>query len=54
MTILWNEVTIWWNKVTEGWNEVVWNEVVMEQSDRIPKYDAITDLICIIEKRQYL
>ena len=29
MTILWNEVTILWN-------EVVWNEVVMERSDRIP------------------
>ena len=36
MTILWNEVTIWWNEVTKGWNEVVWNEVVMERSDRIP------------------
>ena len=34
MTIRWNEVTIWWNKVTKGWNEVVWNEVVMERSDR--------------------
>ena len=36
MTIWWNEVTIWWNEVTKGWNEVVWNEVVMERSDRIP------------------
>ena len=36
MTILWNEVTILWNEVTKGWNEVVWNEVVMERSDRIP------------------
>ena len=34
MTIVWNEVTIWWNEVTKGWNEVVWNEVVMERSDR--------------------
>ena len=22
--------------MTKGWNEVVWNEVVMERSDRIP------------------
>ena len=36
MTILLNEVTTWWNEVTKGWNEVVWNEVVMERSDRIP------------------
>ena len=36
MTIVWNEVNIWWNEVTKGWNEVVWNEVVMERSDRIP------------------
>ena len=38
MTILWNEVTTWWNEVTKGWNEVVWNEVVMERSDRIPYF----------------
>ena len=37
VTILWNEVTIWWNEVIKGWNEVVWNEVVMERSDRIPR-----------------
>ena len=32
----WNEVTTWWNEVTKGWNEVVWNEVAMERSDRVP------------------
>ena len=37
VTILCNEVTIWCNEVTKGWNEVVWNEVVMERSDRIPR-----------------
>ena len=34
MTIPWNELAIWWNEVYQGWNEVVWNEVVMERSDR--------------------
>ena len=45
MTILWNEVTTWWNEVTKGWNEVVWNEVVMERSDRIPVGASHKDLI---------
>ena len=44
MTILWNEVTTWWNEVTKGWNEVVWNEVVMERSDRIPVGASHKDL----------
>ena len=39
VTIVWNKVTIWWNEVTKGWNEVVWNEVVMERSNRIPTQD---------------
>ena len=37
MTIPWNELAIWWNEVYQGWNEMVWNEVVMERSDRIPR-----------------
>ena len=46
MTIRWNEVTIWWNEVTKGWNEVVWNEVVMERSDR----NSYQNLVCAIAK----
>ena len=45
VTILWNEVTLWWNEVTKGWNEVVWNEVVMERSDRIPALGFLHSLM---------
>ena len=30
-------------EVTKGWNEVVWNEVVMERSDRIPSILLVWD-----------
>ena len=33
---MWDELTILWNDLTIDWNDLTWNDLTMEQIDRIP------------------